>query len=114
VSIPETTHENTGYVTAYIRDEHLDDGDVDVYLCGPPAMVNAVEGWFTDQGITPANFYFERFAPKATTDGDEETGAPVSTEVLAEAGEQISAAQAVSTIETGRLSFRTEDSMAHL
>lgn len=114
VSSPETTHENTGYVTAYIQNEHLDDGDVDVYLCGPPAMVNAVEGWFTDQRITPANFYFERFAPKATTDGDEETGAPVSTQMLAEAGEQISAAQAVSTIETGRLSFRTEDSMAHL
>ena len=114
VSNPETTHENTGYVTAYINDEHLDGGDVDVYLCGPPAMVNAVEGWFNDQGITPANFYFERFAPKATTGGDEETGAPVSDEVIAEKGDEISAADAVSTLQTGRLSFRTQDSMAHL
>lgn len=114
VSNPETTHEQVGYVTAFIDDEHLADGDVDVYLCGPPPMVNAVEGWFNDQGIAPANFYFERFAPKATTGGDEETGAPVSTEVLAEKGEKISAAEAVSTLETGRLSFRTEDSMAHL
>lgn len=114
VSSPETTHENTGYVTGYINDEHLDGGDVDVYLCGPPAMVNAVEGWFNDQGIAPANFYFERFAPKATTGGDEETGAPVSQEVLAEKGDEISASDAVSTLQTGRLSFRTQDSMAHL
>lgn len=114
VSNPESVHENKGYVTGYITDEHLADGDVDVYLCGPPPMVNAVEGWFNEQGIAPANFYFERFAPKATTDGDEETGAPVSTETIAEAGDKITAAQAVSTMETGRLSFRTEDSMAHL
>ena len=114
VSNPETTHEKTGYVTGYINDEHLDGGDVDVYLCGPPAMVNAVEGWFNDQGITPANFYFERFAPKATTGGDEETGAPVSDEVIAAKGDEISAADAVSTLQTGRLSFRTQDSMAHL
>ena len=114
VSHPEQHHENIGYVTSFITDEHLAGGDVDVYLCGPPAMVNAVEGWFKDQGITPANFYFERFAPKATTDGDEETGAPVSDEVLAERGDKLTAAEAVSTLETGRLSFRTEDSMAHL
>lgn len=114
VANPESVHENKGYVTAFINDEHLDDGDVDVYLCGPPPMVNAVEGWFRDQGITPANFYFERFAPKATTDGDEETGAPLSDEVLAEQGDKVSAAEAVSTLETGRLSFTTQDSMAHL
>src|SRR5690625_3439051 len=77
-------------------------------------MVNAVEGWFRDQEITPTNFYFERFAPKATTDGDEETGAPVSQETIVEQGGKITAAQAVSTRETGRLSFSTEDSMAHL
>lgn len=114
VANPNTVHENVGYVTAFIDKDHLADGDVDVYLCGPPPMVNAVEAWFNDQGITPANFYFERFAPKATTDGDEETGAPVSSEVLAQQGDKITAAQAVSTLQTGRLSFSTEDSMAHL
>lgn len=114
VSNPESVHENKGYVTGFITDEHLDEGDVDVYLCGPPPMVNAVEGWFQDQGITPANFYFERFAPKATTEGDEETGAPVSQETIAEQGGTITAAQAVSSMQTGRLSFTTEDSMAHL
>lgn len=114
VSNPESVHENKGYVTGFITDDHLDEGDVDVYLCGPPPMVNAVEGWFKDQGITPANFYFERFAPKATTEGDEETGAPVSEETIAELGGTISAAEAVSTMQTGRLSFTTEDSMAHL
>lgn len=114
VANPDSIHDNKGYVTGFITDEHLDGGDVDVYLCGPPPMVNAVEGWFKDEGITPANFYFERFAPKATTGGDEETGAPVSEETIAEQGGEISASEAVSTMQTGRLSFTTEDSMAHL
>lgn len=114
VANPESAHENKGYVTAFISEEHLSAGDVDVYLCGPPPMVNAVEGWFNEQGIAPANFYFERFAPKAATGGDAETGAPVSAEVIAEKGDKITAADAVSSLETGRLSFTTEDSMAHL
>ena len=114
VANPETAYENTGYVTSYITEEHLDSGDVDVYLCGPPPMVNAVEGWFNEQGIVPANFYFERFAPKSATDGDAETGAPISKEIIAEQGDQITASEAVSTLTTGRLSFQTEDSMAHL
>ena len=29
---------------AHIEPEHLNDGDVDVYLCGPPPMVDAVRG----------------------------------------------------------------------
>ena len=49
---------------------HLNDGDVDIYLCGPPPMVNAVSAWLDREGIEPANFYFERFAPK-------EQGVPV-------------------------------------
>jgi benzoate/toluate 1,2-dioxygenase reductase component len=35
---------------------------VDVYLCGPPAMVDAVRQWLESQGIAPLNFYFEKFS----------------------------------------------------
>lgn len=52
-----------GYVTAFIEPGHLHGGDVDVYLCGPPPMVDAVRGYFTAQGVTPANFYYEKFSP---------------------------------------------------
>ncbi|HVI88547.1 MAG TPA: benzoate 1,2-dioxygenase electron transfer component BenC [Dongiaceae bacterium] len=52
-----------GYVTTYIADKHLNEGDVDIYLCGPPPMVEAVRGYLRDRDVTPASFYFERFAP---------------------------------------------------
>ena len=61
-----------GYVTRYIELAHVNDGDVDIYLCGPPPMVEAVRGWLTEQGIAPANFYYEKFSPSGavTTIGE--------------------------------------------
>lgn len=55
------SYPNKGYVTRYIEPQHLNGGDVDVYLCGPPAMVDAVRQWLESQGIAPLNFYFEKF-----------------------------------------------------
>ena len=46
----------------------LDQGDVDVYLCGPPPMVDAVLGFFREQGIKPNSFHYEKFAPSAPAD----------------------------------------------
>ena len=58
-----SAHPRRGYVTAHLDPAHLHGGDVDVYLCGPPAMVEAVRGHFTQAGITPASFHFEKFSP---------------------------------------------------
>ena len=58
-----STHPNKGYVTNHFQAETLNDGDVDIYLCGPPPMVDAVSKYMKEQGITPANFYYERFNP---------------------------------------------------
>jgi benzoate/toluate 1,2-dioxygenase reductase component len=58
-----STHPLKGYVTNHLPDEHLHGGDVDIYLCGPPPMVDAVRSYLTQKGVTPANFYFEKFAP---------------------------------------------------
>ena len=52
-----------GYVTRFIEPAHLNGGDVDVYLCGPPPMVDAVRHYLAEQGTAPANFYFEKFSP---------------------------------------------------
>ncbi|GAB4099758.1 benzoate 1,2-dioxygenase electron transfer component BenC [Sinomonas halotolerans] len=62
VADPASEHPKKGYVTQHLAPGHLNDGDVDVYLCGPPAMVDAVRKHFDGEGITPSNFYYERFA----------------------------------------------------
>ncbi|QPN42893.1 ring-hydroxylating dioxygenase ferredoxin reductase family protein [Priestia aryabhattai] len=65
VANPESHYPQKGYVTQHIEPRHLNDGDVDVYLCGPPPMVEAVSQCIREQGITPANFYYEKFAAAA-------------------------------------------------
>ncbi|WP_448196535.1 benzoate 1,2-dioxygenase electron transfer component BenC [Pseudomonas putida] len=65
VANPESHYPRKGYVTQHIEPCHLNDGDVDVYLCGPPPMVEAVSQYIREQGITPANFYYEKFAAAA-------------------------------------------------
>ncbi|GHB12958.1 benzoate 1,2-dioxygenase electron transfer component BenC [Modicisalibacter luteus] len=59
-------HPRKGYVTHHMGREMLHAGDVDVYLCGPPPMVDAVLKHFREQGITPASFHYEKFAPSLT------------------------------------------------
>jgi benzoate/toluate 1,2-dioxygenase reductase subunit len=62
VADPESGAEKKGYVTNHFLPRHLNDGDVDVYLCGPPPMVEGVRRHLESEGIAPANFYFEKFA----------------------------------------------------
>jgi benzoate/toluate 1,2-dioxygenase reductase subunit len=56
-------HQKKGFVTQHIADEHLNGGDVDVYLCGPPPMVEAAEAAFAERGVKPARLFFEKFNP---------------------------------------------------
>lgn len=65
VANPASAYPEKGYVTQYILPEHINGGDVDVYLCGPPAMVEAVRKYFTDSSVTPASFHYEKFNPSA-------------------------------------------------
>ncbi|NWL77429.1 NADH oxidase [Pseudomonas taiwanensis] len=65
VANAESSYPQKGYVTQHIAPNHLNDGDVDVYLCGPPPMVEAVSQYIREQGISPANFYYEKFAASA-------------------------------------------------
>lgn len=62
VASPESSYPHKGYVTQHIAPVHLNDGEVDIYLCGPPPMVEAVNGFLREQGIQPANFHYEKFA----------------------------------------------------
>lgn len=51
-----------GYVTQHVAQNWLNGGDVDIYLCGPVAMVDAVRGWLQEAGVTPASFHYEKFS----------------------------------------------------
>lgn len=56
-------HARKGFVTDHVSADDLNGGDCDVYLCGPPPMVDAVRDHFGKLGVEPANFYFEKFNP---------------------------------------------------
>jgi benzoate/toluate 1,2-dioxygenase reductase component len=63
-------HPRKGWVTEHVPAEALNDGDVDVYLCGPPPMVDAVRKYFDEQGVKPASFHYEKFTPNAAAKGE--------------------------------------------
>lgn len=65
VASPDSTYPNKGYVTNHIQPAQLNAGEVDIYLCGPPPMVEAVNQYMRNQGIKPANFYHEKFSARA-------------------------------------------------
>ena len=62
VPAADSARPRKGYVTAHIDPCQLRGGDVDIYLCGPPSMVDAVRAWLAEQRATPANFYYEKFS----------------------------------------------------
>lgn len=52
---------NRGFVTDHLSSADYHDGDVDIYLCGPPPMVEAVEKALAIQNIVPASLHYEKF-----------------------------------------------------
>ena len=62
VADPASDHPRKGYVTHHLTAEHLNGGDADVYLCGPPPMVEAVRVFFTEKGVNPLRFFYEKFS----------------------------------------------------
>jgi benzoate/toluate 1,2-dioxygenase reductase subunit len=66
VAAGDSAQPRKGYVMAHVESGHLNGGDVDVYLCGPPPMVDAVRAWLGEQSVTPANFYYEKFSPSGS------------------------------------------------
>ncbi|MGY2053098.1 benzoate 1,2-dioxygenase electron transfer component BenC [Methylobacterium sp. JK268] len=69
VAAPESAHPRKGFVTEHLTPEHLNGGDVDTYLCGPPAMVEAVRRSFAERGIAPASFHYEKFSASGPVGG---------------------------------------------
>lgn len=59
---PASRQPRKGYVTQHLGAKELHDGEVDIYLCGPPPMVEAVSSHLREQGISPRAFHYEKFA----------------------------------------------------
>ena len=51
----------TGHVTGRLRDEIINDGNVDVYLCGPPPMIEAGQAWLKSHGVPDERVHIEKF-----------------------------------------------------
>jgi benzoate/toluate 1,2-dioxygenase reductase component len=60
-SAPGSRHPLTGHVTDHLNAGALNNGDVDVYLCGPPEMVESARQHVAKLGLLPANIHFEKF-----------------------------------------------------
>jgi benzoate/toluate 1,2-dioxygenase reductase subunit len=54
-------HPLTGRVTDHLSASLLNNGDVDVYLCGPPELVESGRQHVAKLGLLPANIHFEKF-----------------------------------------------------
>ncbi|NVM97295.1 benzoate 1,2-dioxygenase electron transfer component BenC [Arthrobacter sp. SDTb3-6] len=87
VGDPASSAEKKGYVTNHFQPHHLADGDVDIYLCGPPPMVEGVRRHLEGEGIKPQNFYFEKFALAVVPDAAPAPQAPAAAAPAAEAAE---------------------------
>lgn len=97
VSDPDSNHERKGFVTDHMdASEHLHDGEADVYLCGPPPMVEAVRKFLQDQPNPPESFYYEKFTSAAGSNEDSTV-----TVTRTEQGEGESTRSAVSVSKAG-------------
>jgi len=54
---------HVGHVTELLGPANVAGGDVDVYLCGPPPMIEAAETWLRANGVDPVRIHAEKFLP---------------------------------------------------
>jgi benzoate/toluate 1,2-dioxygenase reductase subunit len=67
VAAADSSHPRKGHVMTHVESGRLNGGDVDVYLCGPPPMVDAARSWLGEQSAISPNFYYEKFSPASVS-----------------------------------------------
>lgn len=50
-----------GYITEHLDSSKLRDHDSDLYVCGPPPMVDSIRIWLQEQQLNRVQLYYERF-----------------------------------------------------
>lgn len=115
ISDEASSHERKGYVPAHLTGEYEPDEDTDVYLCGPPPMVEAVRQFFGTLENPPLDFYYEKFTSAAGTPGKTEVEVTTETVENARDGEERSLVE-VSTpgMTTGEVHVARPDSESQL
>ncbi|ENW93062.1 hypothetical protein F904_03005 [Acinetobacter dispersus] len=57
----ETWTGKTGYIHQHLSREQLVEQAFDMYLCGPPPMIEAVKSWLDEQALSNYRLYSEKF-----------------------------------------------------
>ncbi|AMB88156.1 anthranilate dioxygenase reductase [Pseudomonas agarici] len=50
-----------GYIAEHFDSIELREAPVDMYVCGPPAMVESIKGWLQSQALDNVHLYCEKF-----------------------------------------------------
>jgi len=50
-----------GYLTEHFDLAELRDRSADMYVCGPPPMVESAQQWLVDQALDGVQLYYEKF-----------------------------------------------------
>ncbi|NBF02565.1 anthranilate 1,2-dioxygenase electron transfer component AntC [Pseudomonas sp. Fl5BN2] len=50
-----------GYISEHFDSSELRDNDADMYVCGPPPMVDSIRIWLQEQQLNRVQLYYERF-----------------------------------------------------
>ncbi|MGY4494682.1 anthranilate 1,2-dioxygenase electron transfer component AntC [Pseudomonas sp. T1-3-2] len=51
----------TGFIPAHLSQYETADTPFDIYMCGPPPMVESIKHWHTHNALTSARIFFEKF-----------------------------------------------------
>ena len=63
VSVEDSQKHAKGFVTQWITKDNLGANAYDMYICGPPPMVDAVKKSIHTEGVAQSHFYEEKFNP---------------------------------------------------
>jgi benzoate/toluate 1,2-dioxygenase reductase component len=66
VSVEKPTKHTQGFVNQWITKEYLSENTYDMYICGPPPMVEAVKKSIHTEGVSQSHFYEEKFNPSGS------------------------------------------------
>lgn len=50
-----------GYIAEHFDASELHDAAVDMYVCGPPPMVESIKSWLQSQALDSVHLYYEKF-----------------------------------------------------
>ncbi|MEQ1246720.1 2Fe-2S iron-sulfur cluster-binding protein [Acinetobacter soli] len=56
----------SGFIHEHLNKEQLDERSFDMYLCGPPPMIEAVKSWLDTHAIDQCHVYSEKFLQSNT------------------------------------------------